>query len=206
MSHLLGLAGSPRRNGNTDALLDEALRGAIAGGASTEKIYVAQLDIHPCRACNACARKGECIQKDDMTLLYEKLATADILLVASPIFFYGVTAQLKSLIDRCQALWNRKYTLAQPVRRGERGKGAFIAAGATGGQKLFAGAILTVKYFFDPLDVDYTAELTFRHLEERGAVTKEPALLDKAYQLGYELAVTVEGVSTASVSQPLFRQ
>lgn len=200
MFHVLGLAGSPRRNGNTEVLLDEALRGAVAGGASTEKIVVAQLDIHPCRACNYCAREGECIQKDDMTPIYEKLAAADILLVASPIFYYGVTAQLKSLIDRSQALWNRKYTLGQPVRPGRRGKGALIAAGATGGQKLFTGAILTVKYFFDPLDVDYTAELTLRHLEERGAVTKEPELLDKAYQLGYELTVTAEGVSTTSVS------
>ena len=105
--------GSPRIKGNTDLLLDEAFRGAQSQGAETEKLVVDKLKIAPCREYYGCLRDGNCVIRDDMEDIYPKLLEADIVIVASPMFFYGITAQVKALIDRCQALWARRYVLKQ---------------------------------------------------------------------------------------------
>ena len=98
---VLGIMGSPRIKGNTDLLLDEALKGAQSQGAEVEKIVVDKLKIAPCREYYGCLRDGNCVIRDDMDDIYPKLLEADGIIVASPIFFYGLTAQLKALIDRC---------------------------------------------------------------------------------------------------------
>ena len=110
---VLGIMGSPRIKGNTDLLLDEALRGAQSQGAEVEKIIVDELKIAPCREYYSCLKDGNCAIRDDMDDIYPKLLGADGVIVASPIFFYGLTSQVKALIDRCQALWSRKYILKQ---------------------------------------------------------------------------------------------
>ena len=104
------------------------------------------------------------------------------------MFFYGLTSQVKALIDRCQALWVRKYILKQiPLRITER-KGVFISVGATRGKRLFDGAIMTLKYFFDAIDVEYSAELLIRGVEKKGEIKKHPTLLSEAFQIGRRLA------------------
>ena len=125
---ILGIMGSPRVKGNTDLLLDEALKGAQSQQAEVEKIVADKLDISPCREYYGCLKDGNCVMRDDMDGVYSKLLGADGIIVASPIFFYGLTSQLKSLIDRCQALWARKYVLKQDLPNSTR-KGAFIAVG-----------------------------------------------------------------------------
>ena len=102
---VLGILGSPRIKGNTDLLLDEALRGAEVCNVEVEKLAVDGLNISPCKEYYGCLNDGNCVIRDDMDLVYPKLLEADRLIVASPIFFYGITAQLKALIDRCQATW-----------------------------------------------------------------------------------------------------
>lgn len=186
---ILGLAGSPRRHGNTETLLDACLAACREQGVQTEKIVVSQLDIHPCKGCNWCARNGECIQRDDMDVLYPRLATSEGLVVAAPIYFYGLPAQLKALIDRTQIFWNRKYKLQQPVRLSHptRGCGAFISVGATSGRQLFAGAVLTVKYFFDALDLDYCGDILLRGIDAKGEVNNDGQALSLAARLGKEL-------------------
>ena len=144
---VLGIMGSPRIKGNADLLLDEALNGAKSQGAEVEKLVVDKLKISPCKEYLGCFRDGNCVIRDDMDAIYPKLLEADLLILASPMFFYGVSAQAKALIDRCQALWARKHVLKQNLPDGGR-KGAFIAVGATRGKRLFEGATLTVKYFF----------------------------------------------------------
>jgi multimeric flavodoxin WrbA len=106
-----------------------------------------KLNIAPCREYYRCLKDGNCAIRDDMDDIYPKLLDADRVIVASPIFFYGLTSQVKALIDRSQAIWARKYVLKQNLPESGR-KGAFIAVGATRGEKLFDGSILTVKYFF----------------------------------------------------------
>ncbi len=184
---VLGIMGSPRIRGNTDLLLDEALKGAQNQGAETEKIVIDKLKIAPCKEYYGCFKDGKCVIRDDMDAIYTKLMDADAIILASPIFFYGISAQAKAVIDRCQALWARKYVLKQaPNKPGRRG--AFIAVGATKGTQLFDGSILTVKYFFKALDMEYSADLLVRGVDKRGEIKEHPTTLSDAYKLGQTLA------------------
>ena len=183
---ILGLMGSPRIKGNTDLLLEEALRGARGQPAEVEKIVVDRLKIAPCREYYGCLKDGNCVIRDDMDAIYPKLVAADGIIVASPIFFYGLSAQVKALIDRCQALWARKYVLKNLPDSAR--KGAFIAVGATEGRQLFDGSILTVKYFFKAFGVEYVDELLIRGVEERGEIKKHPDALSDAFSMGERLA------------------
>jgi multimeric flavodoxin WrbA len=187
--NILGIFGSPRRGGNTDLLLEEALRGAEEEGAKVERLYLSDYTITPCKECHGCDHTGKCVILDDMQKIYPKLLDADVIIFASPIFFYGVTAWAKALIDRSQALWSRKYLLKDPFlgKEGRKRKGFFISVGATKGQKVFDGAILTVKYFFDVLNAEYLGELVFRGVEAKEEILKHPEALRRAYEIGKEL-------------------
>jgi multimeric flavodoxin WrbA len=189
---VLGLFGSPRRGGNTEILLEEVLQGAEKEGAEIEHLYLSDLDITPCTECHGCDETGSCVILDDMQKIYPKLLEADVIILASPIFFYGVTAWAKILIDRTQALWAKKYLVNDPSmgRKGKRRKGFFISVGATKGQKVFEGAILTVKYFFDVLNAEYTGELLYREVDGKGEILKHPEALEQAREAGRKLVLT----------------
>ena len=184
---ILGIMGSPRLGGNTDLLLDAALNGAQSQGAEVEKIVVDKLNISPCREHYGCLEDGNCVIRDDMDIMYRKLLEADAVIVASPMFFYGITAQLKALIDRCQALWARKHVLKQSWPSAGR-KGAFIAVGATKGERLFDGSIATVRYFFKTVGVEYADELLIRGVDQKGDIQQHPSALKDAFELGKRLA------------------
>jgi len=180
--------GSPRIKGNTDLLLDEALKGAQSQEAETEKIILDKLKIAPCREYYGCLKDGNCVIRDDMDDIYPKLLDADAIVVASPIFFYTVSAQVLAFISRCQALWARKYILKNldiPLR-----KGAFIAVGATRGEKLFDGPKLTMNYFFKAINAEYTDELLIRGVDRRGEIKEHPTALTEAFELGKRLLVS----------------
>lgn len=93
--------GSPRTGGNCDALCDMFLKGAKEAGCETEKVNLANLKLSPCTACYACRKTGKCIQKDGMDELLEKLIQSDVILLATPVYFYSMDAQMKMFIDRC---------------------------------------------------------------------------------------------------------
>jgi len=183
---VLGIMGSPRIKGNTDLLLDEALRGAKDAGAEVEKIVVDKLNISPCKEYYGCLRDGNCVIRDDMDEIYPKLAEYERVIIASPMFFYGITAQAKALVDRCQALWARTQELKTLPRHSGR-KGAFIGVGATKGEKLFEGSRFTVKYFFDAIGVDYADELLVRGVDQRGEIKDHADALADAFDLGKRL-------------------
>ena len=106
MKKVLILAGSPRVNGNSSALSNEFARGAMEAGHSVEKIDVARKKVSGCLGCNGCYRNGGvCVQKDDMGEIREKMLAADVIVLASPIYFYSMSAQLKSVIDRTYAFY-----------------------------------------------------------------------------------------------------
>jgi len=184
---VLGIMGSPRIKGNTDLLLDEALKGANTQGAEVEKIIVDKLKISPCKEDYGCLKDGNCVMRDDMDAIYPKLIEVDSVIVASPMFFYGLTSQVKALIDRCQALWVRKYILKQNPPNSTR-KGALIAVGATKGEKLFDSAILTVQYFFQTIGVKYSDELLIRGVDQIGEIKENQEALSNAFELGRKLA------------------
>lgn len=106
MKKVLILSGSPRKGGNSDLLCDEFMRGAIESGNTVEKIRVAEKNIGYCKACYYCKdHNGQCVIKDDMQEVLQKIIEADVIVLASPVYFYSVDAQLKALIDRTVARW-----------------------------------------------------------------------------------------------------
>lgn len=103
---VLILSGSPRKDGNSDLLCDEFMRGAAEAGNEVEKIRVAEKKIGYCSACYYCQKSGGvCAKKDDMTDILQKMIDADVIVLASPVYFYSIDAQMKALIDRTLARW-----------------------------------------------------------------------------------------------------
>jgi multimeric flavodoxin WrbA len=184
---VLGIMGSPRRESNTEILLDKVLEGAKEAGAEVEKVLISKLRISPCLEIYACFKDGNCSIKDDMQTLYDKLLEADHIVFASPIFFYGITSQAKAVIDRCQALWARRHVLGMGKEDRRVRRGVFISVGATRGAKLFDGAVLTVKYFFDAIGVKYSGDLLVRGIDDKGQIIEHPTALQDAFRLGQEL-------------------
>ena len=185
---VLGIAGSPRRGGNTDLLLAEIMRGAASKGAEVKTIILNNLQITPCQHCDACLEAGDCRIQDDMQMIYQELEEADRIVLASPIQFMGVTAQMKAMIDRCQALWARKYVLKLPPlgTRLER-KGFFISVGGRKIANLFEPTLVMIKTVFRILDITYAGELLFPGIDEKGAIAKHPDALQQAFLAGQEL-------------------
>ncbi len=185
---VLGITGSPRRGGNTDLLLAEVMKGAASRGAEVKTIILNNLKIAPCQHCDACLKKGKCKYQDDMQMVYRELEDADRIVLASPIQFMGITAQMKAMIDRCQALWARKYVLKLPPlgNRRER-KGLFISVGGRKIANVFDGALITIKSLLTVLDVTYAGELLFRNVDEKGAIAQHPGALHQAFLVGQEL-------------------
>jgi multimeric flavodoxin WrbA len=190
---VLAILGSPRRGGNTEILLDEAIRGAREHGGACEKVILRDLKIRPCLEIYQCAKTGTCAIQDDMQALFVKIKEAERLIIASPIFFYSVSALTKAMIDRCQSLWVKKYVLKLPISTLNDRRGAFISVAATRGKKLFDGVRFSMKYFFDAIDVVYSDELLVRGVDEKGAIRERPETLDEAYALGARLVAPREG-------------
>jgi multimeric flavodoxin WrbA len=187
---VLGIAGSPRRDGNTDHLLKQVMDGASSQGAQTKTVFLTELNISPCRHCDGCIQTGKCVIDDDMQWIHTELREADRVVLASPVFFMGVTAQTKAMIDRCQALWVIKYVLKLPVAFNPEKErtGFFVSVGGTRLRHLFEPAMATVKSWFTTLDISYAGELVFSGIDERGAIDFHPTALKDAFATGQKLA------------------
>jgi len=189
---VLALNGSPRRQGNTATLLAAVRQGIEAADGVVEVVRVCDLVISPCIACGGCDETGECVLQDDMSLLYPKIMAADRLLLASPIYFYGLTAQAKAVVDRSQALWCRKRLLQA---RGEwrddpARQGMLLAVGATRGPRVFEGAILTAKYGFDAMGFAYGGEFLVRGMDAPNDLRQHPEILAEAAEAGRKFMET----------------
>ena len=193
MQNILAIYGSPRRKGNTTLLLDHAVQGAVDAGAAVEKIVLRDLKMSPCLEIYGCKETGRCVIQDDFQKIHDQLLSCQGLILASPIFFYALSAHTKILMDRCQSLWVKKYWIDKvPYGQWEpKRKGLFISAGATKGKKLFDGALLTVKYFFDVLDMELWKALLYRGLDFEGDILKHPEHLQEAYEAGKELTLAL---------------
>ena len=118
--NILGINGSPRAKGNTEILLDAMLAGAQEAGATVSSVKLRHLDVSPCRACDACKRTGECIQKDDMQELRSKMEKSEVWILGTPVYWWGASAQLKAFIDRWYGISrdifkNRRVALVIPL-------------------------------------------------------------------------------------------
>ncbi len=183
---VLVFLGSPRKKGNSEILAMSLLEGVRQAGGSPEIIRLCDLKISPCISCGGCNKTGRCVVEDDMIPLYEKIITIDKIIVVSPIFFYGITAQTKAFIDRTQALWNRKRLLQ---KKGEwvdnpKRQGFFVSVAATKGAKIFDGAILTMKYGFDAMGMQYGGDFLVTGPDKRGDIATYKQKLAEAREAG----------------------
>jgi multimeric flavodoxin WrbA len=186
--HVLGISTSPRVNGNTDLLLRRALEGAGSTGAETEYINLSDYKIGLCTECNVCYQTGECKLNDDYQKVLKKLLETDRLIFATPVFFSTVCAQAKILIDRGQSLWVQKYVLKKHILKPERDRRAMvIAVGGSRSKKQFDGIRLTMKTYFDSLQMNYTINLFVNKVDDVGEIKKHPSAMDEAYRLGIML-------------------
>jgi len=187
---VLGLAGSPRKDGNTDLLLREALRGAADGGAETEFLPLRSQTIGPCVECGHCQLTGRCALHDDVDALHDKLLAADHVVIASPIFFCGISAQAKLLVDRCQCFWALKFVLRKPLFDPPRPhrRGLFISCCGSEEPWMFDGARHTVKAWLQVLALEYAGELLYSGTDSKGAILEHPTALAEAYHAGLALA------------------
>ena len=184
---VLGIAGSPRRHGNTETLLDRFLAGAEGAGGTVEKIVAARLGIAGCMACNGCWRDGRCVVQDDFQAVYASLVIADVIALAAPLFFWNLPAQVKALVDRTQCQWARRVVLKRPLPATPAGhlrrRGVFISVGGDPRVR-FDGVRLTVRDFFRVNEADYWGELLYSHVDAKGEIERHPTALQEAFDLG----------------------
>ena len=176
---IIGLQGSPRNKGNTNFLLSTFMDAAEKSGARTLTIDVTKKNVVPCKEYTVCEKKGFCPIDDDVRdEIYPLLRQADIVVVATPIFFYNMSAQLKAVIDRCQTFWARKYKLKLKDPGANMRRGFLLSVGATKGKNLFEGLQLTTQYFFDAIWAKFEGSLTYRGIEGPNDMAAHPTVLE----------------------------
>ncbi|HSB66949.1 MAG TPA: flavodoxin family protein [Anaerolineales bacterium] len=179
---VLVFKGSPRENGNSSSLADRAAEGVKAAGANMEVFSLHRMDIRPCDACDTCQETGVCVLKDDMQSLYPKLAQADAIIIASPIYWFTLSAQTKLFIDR----W---YGLESPNGNALKGKqfGVLLTYGDT--DPYSSGAINAIRTFQDMFRYigANLRGLVYGTALDVGDVQKQPELMERAYKLGEKL-------------------
>jgi multimeric flavodoxin WrbA len=183
---VLGISGSPRRGGNTDTLLARFMEGAASKGAEVKTLFARDLNIAGCKHCDACLAKGICRINDDMQAVYAEMEAADRIVLASPLQFMNVTSELKALIDRCQALWARKYVLkVPPLGDNRERKGFFISVGGRpSGPNLFEGTLATIKTLFRTMNVIYAGDILLPGIDAKGDILEHPEYLEQAFLAG----------------------
>ncbi len=176
---ILGLQGSPRKKGNSNFLLQTFMKTAENMGARTLTIDVTRKNIIPCKEFVVCEKKGFCPIDDDVRdEIYPLLRQAEVVVIATPIFFYNMTAQLKAVVDRCQTFWARKYKLKLKDPGASMRRGFLLSVGATKGKNLFEGLNLTTQYFFDAIDAKFEGSLTYRGIEGPKDMAGHPTVQD----------------------------
>lgn len=187
--NVLIVLGSPRKGGNSEVLARQVGMEIQKAGGSVDYLRLNGMNIGPCQGCGGCEKTGVCVFKDDMTDLYTRVDVADILILASPVYFYNVTGQTKLFIDRFQAKWSRRYLQKNLYREDEGRRGYFIATAATRGEKMFQCCSFTVKYFFDAINMefDYEDSLLINGVDGKGAILEKESYLREAEAFGQKI-------------------
>jgi len=184
---ILSFMGSPRIKGNTDILLDYMLEAAQSEGAIIKNVKLITLKYRGCIECGDCDSTGICSLKDDFTPLYDEIVSADAIVIASPIFFYNITSLTQMAIERAQALWVAKYRLKKQLVTSDNKLGIFVGIGASKGKRLFDGARLVVKYFFDAIGVKTNVNFLVKGVEKKSEVLLHKHLLEEVIDFGKKI-------------------
>jgi multimeric flavodoxin WrbA len=186
---VLGVVGSPRKEGNSDTLVDEVLRGAKDAGAEVEKLFLNDLEIKPCQAIcvDYCKEKGDCKINDDMSPLYSKLYDSDAIVLGTPLYWYGPSAQLKAFMDRWYAFSHPRFI--------HKMKGKKVVLVAPFEESDVSAADPLVQMFtksLDYLEAEFHAKLLVS-AGEKGAVKLDPEAMSQAYKIGLQLKSISKG-------------
>ena len=173
--NILILSGSPRKGGNTELLVEAFVRGA-SEHHQVEMVSVRDVKVNPCLGCNACFKNEShiCAQKDDMSVIYEKMNQADMLVIASPVYFYGISAQLKAVIDRFH----------NPIRDSFHiKKMALLLVGAASLPELFDAILTEYNLCLNFFNIEDAGKVLVRGVKDKGDINNTEAL-NEAYRLG----------------------
>lgn len=186
---IIAFNGSPRPGGNTELLMSEVIKALKDAGHEATLYPLNTLSIKPCQDCGCCTETGACIYRDDMTGIYDAIRGADRIILASPVFFYNLSAQTKAMVDRCQSFWCEKYLQKKIIPAGPWGrKGLLLLVGGMKKEAAFQCAGLTAKAFFRTISVPEHETLAYGGVDGRGEVVDHPTALKDAYEAGMRLA------------------
>jgi multimeric flavodoxin WrbA len=185
---IIAFHGSPRVDGNSHILLKEALKEIDKSQHKIQLFRLNEMNIRPCQNCGGCEETGLCVVKDDMGEVYDAIREADRVIVASPIFFFGLSAQTKIMIDRCQAFWCEKYLLKRPIPEGPyRRKGLLLLVGGMKKEIGIECGGATATAFFRTISVQEHETLSFLGIDKKGAILDHPTALNEVYKAGGKL-------------------
>lgn len=173
------LSGSPRKGGNTDLLVETFVKGASANN-KVEIISIQDYKVNPCSACNMCFKNenNACVQKDDMTKIYQKLNDADMIVIASPVYFYGLSSQLKAIIDRCHNPIRDTFHIT---------KAALLLVGAASLPELFDSIITEYNLCLNFFKIEDMGKVLVRQVNNKGDIKNKTEALAEAFQLGQSI-------------------
>ncbi|MDA8077896.1 MAG: flavodoxin family protein [Nitrospiraceae bacterium] len=186
--NVIAFLGSPRVDGNSALLLKEAVRAIEEEGYTVRTFNLNMMNIHACQNCGGCDETGVCVIADDMSEISTAIRAADRIILASPIFFFGLSAQSKAMIDRCQSFWCEKYLLKKPIPAGPFGRKGLLLL--VGGMEKTVGmecGNATATAFFRTISVPEHAVLSFMGVDARGAIRDHPTALAEAFDAGRSL-------------------
>ena len=184
---IVAFRGSPRRNGNTDILLNQVIK-HVRPNNDIVDFTLNKMAIRPCQNCGGCEKSGCCVIQDDMSDVYSAIRESDRIIVASPVFFFGLSAQTKTMIDRCQAFWCEKYLLKKSIPAGPFGRKGLLLL--VGGMKKDIGIQCsgsTATAFFRTVSVPEHDVLGYLGVDGKGAIRKHPSALKEASEAGERL-------------------
>lgn len=179
---VVGISGSPRKNGNTDLLLDAALEGSKSEGSAVKKFYLADSICSGCLGCGVCSDTGACRISDSISEIYGCIGRADAVILASPLYFENISSWMKTFVDRGQFVWSNN------LNKNDSKKGLFISVAARLSAD-FACAEKTIRIFFKTLGFQQEKSLLFPGFEEAGSILDAPFSLDEAREAGRKLVV-----------------
>ncbi|HIE27183.1 TPA: flavodoxin family protein [Candidatus Poribacteria bacterium] len=188
MCKIIGIAGSPRRDGNSTTLLRQVLQGAEESGAEAQIIYLNDLTFRGCQACDGCVDTGECTLKDELTPYYPKLRAADIWILASPVYFDGVSGQTKLFFDRC-----RCFAMEVGNLKGKRRAAIILTYEDRPRDDYREIAQRLANYFSWFGDFDTVELFVESRLGPADAASRRPELLEKSQSLGHRLVMELKG-------------
>ncbi|MFC1725161.1 flavodoxin family protein [candidate division KSB1 bacterium] len=175
-ARVLGIVGSPRKGGNTEILVNEVLAGAEAEGANVEKIMLSKLNISPCLACDACRRTGKCVQNDDFEEILGKMMKSDVWVLATPVYWWGPTAQFKTFLDRWYGYYH-KYKF--------KSKRAIVVVAFESEKEETSRHVTGMfKDVFNYIGMELIEEITAPGVLDRGDINKHPEILAEAFRAG----------------------